>query len=211
MANFLKKAFKATTDPFGIASGALDAFKQPKDPGKEQLAQVLALLGQAKQETGIGFAQAQAAQRRALPLVQKAYGDASKNTMALAESTKRRVMANQPAALKTAEMGVNARGWNNSNINALAARGIYGDTTRALQQIDDLYAERLSALGLQEAQDVAAIQSGQAGLIAQGAGAGADLTGSMASTIAGVQHVPKKTAWDLLGLGLQALPYLKKA
>jgi len=195
---------------FGPGAGLGSLLGQPSDPGKQQLAQVLALLGQAKTDTGIGYAKAQAEQRRALPLVNKAYADASANTLKLAENSKRAILANQPARLAGAQMGVDATGYNNSNIGHLASRGIYGDTSRALQQLDDLYAQHLNQIGVQQANDVAGLMSGQAGLIAQGANAGADITGQMASTIAGVQHVPKKTIWDILGVGAQALPYLAK-
>jgi len=189
----------------GLASGLFD---QPEDPGKKQLAQVLALLGQAKGESGIGFAKAQAEQRRALPLIKKSYADANANTLKLAENTKRTVLANQPARLAGAQMGVDATGYNNSNIGRLASRGVYGDTARALQQIDDLYAQHMNQMGISEAGDLAGIQGNLAGLQAQGTNAASGLTGQMASTIAGVQHVPKKTIYDLLGTAAQALPYL---
>lgn len=183
----------------GASDFLADAFKQPDDPGKAQLAQVLAELGKAKTANALGYAKAQAQAKKAIPLIQKGYSDASANSLKLAENTKRDVTLNQGAQLADAQQRVDGTGYNNSNLNRLAARGVYGNTARSLSAIDDLFSRHQDALHVGEGEALAGVQGNLAGLTAQGTNQGTGISESIANTIAGVQHVPKKTVWDLLG------------
>lgn len=172
---------------------------QPEDPGKEQLRQVLAELAQAKQESAIGYAKAGAQQKKSIPLVTKAYDDAAANSLKLAENTKHQVVQNQDAQLTGAEMQVNGTGYDNSNMGRLAARGVYGDTARALSGIDDLFSQHQQQLQTGKATALSGVQGNLADLEAAGANAQSGLSTAMGNTIAGVQHIPKKSIWDLVG------------
>lgn len=172
---------------------------QPEDPGKEQLRQVLAQLAQAKTETGIGYAKAAAQQKRSIPIIKTAFDQASANGLKLADNTKAQVVANQDSELARADMAVNSTGFNNSNINRLAARGVYGDTARSLQAIDDAYTDHIGQLDVAKAQALSGVNSNLADLAAGGANANASLSAKTADAITGVQHVPKKSIWDLIG------------
>lgn len=171
---------------------------QPEDPGKEQLRQVLAQLAQAKTETGIGYAKAAAQQKRSIPIIKTAFDQASANGLKLADNTKAQVVANQDSELARADMAVNSTGFNNSNIGGFARRGVIGDTARALQGLDDLFTQHDNQLQVGKANALSAVDSNLADLAAAGANANASLSGKTADAITGVQHVPKKSIWDLV-------------
>lgn len=174
-------------------------FKQGEDPGKAQLRQVLAELARAKQESAIGYAKAGVQAKKAIPLVSKAFDDASGNSLKLAENTKRQVVQNQDAQLTGAQMQVNGTGYDNSNMGRLAARGVYGDTARALTGIDDLHTQHQGQLALGKATALSGIQGNLADIEAAGANAQSGLSTATSNAIAGVQHIPKKSIWDLIG------------
>lgn len=174
-------------------------FPGEDDPGKAQLAQVLAELQGAKQQSAIGYAKAAAQQKKSIPLIKTSFDQASANSAKLASDTKRQVIQNQDSALTGAQMRADQTGYGSGNMGTLAARGVYGDTARALSGIDDLFQQHQDALGLQEAGALSGVQGNLADLAAGGANAQTGISGNIASTIAGVHHVPKKTVWDLLG------------
>jgi hypothetical protein len=196
LANFDKKLYGGLLNPAGSLGGLFD---QGDDPGKAQLAQVLAQIEKAKGESRIGYAQAASQQRRAIPLIKQSFDQASQNALKLAENTKRTVMRQQPAALTGAQMGADSTGFVGGNMGRLRSRAVYANTANALSQIDDLAAQHQDQLATQQAGALGSIQGNLADLEAAGANANSGLTTSAANAIAGVQHIPKKSIWDLLG------------
>lgn len=172
------------------------------DPGKAQLRQALAQLGLAEKASQLGYARADAQLARSIPLIRDSYKKTRGNVVSLANQSKAAVTQGLPSALSNAAMDLGKTGYDAGTLGVLAERGVRGDLSRALSTIDNLVTQNLSSLDTSEAGALDSIYSRRAANLGQGAESLASIYGKKADTIAGVQHVPKKTAWDLLGSGV---------
>lgn len=202
---------------FGLGSFGLGAlgggFGDPFDDGTKgqnkeiaaRLAEIRKLFGQAQGDTGVGFGQALAENARGVGAINKAYDRSASGAMRLAESTKRSVLGNVPAAQSAANMDLGARGFGNSTLSALADRGVRGDTTRSLQAIDNFFSDRLASLETQRQAQLGDVYRGNAGLISQRTRQGAQLNSTLAQILQefAIQGKKPSTANQLLGLGAQ--------
>lgn len=145
--------------------GAIDAYGAGKARSRQKrtLHDLLGEIGQQEGRVRAGYARAQATQRSAIPLVQKAYAGARANTAYLADTTKRQVSAQEPSRLAASDASLFGAGHGASNLVGLSHRGEHADTARALSDIDRMYAQQFSQLGVGEASQVADIKQRQAG------------------------------------------------
>lgn len=195
-------------NPLGKNSTLMSLGNTGSDPGVAQLQQILGQLEQGKQAQRIGTERAIGEQRRAIPLVSKAYGDAQANAASQATQTKRMVMANTGSRLAGSDIKTGASGFGDSNLATLAHRGIYGDQTRALNSIDQMFQQHFGQLATGEASDLAGIQGNIGRLQAQGTQGLTGLYGDTAKAIGDVTYQPKKSLLDVLG---QAAPLIAMA
>lgn len=192
----LKKSAHFAVDPLNLSAGL---FGGGQDPGQMQLAQILGTLKQAKGESDIGYAKAGAQLDAQVPAIQKAYKMQGENLRYLADKSKALTTQQGASNQARAQAGVNARGGGASNLSTLAARGVTGDTQRALQGIDQLYGQHFGDLATGEAGDLSSIARQKSQLTAQGVNAGNSIYGAMADAYGNQQFTPKKDIWDILG------------
>lgn len=171
---------------FGVLGGG------GSDP---RLGQTLAQLQKAKEASDIGFGQADADLSRQVPAIQKAYKMRGENLRYLADSTKKSVTAGEGARGIRATANMDPR----SNFTALAARGVRGDTTRALSQIDQTFAGAFGDLATREVSDLSNVAQQRARLKGQQVGSNNELYGGMAQAFANQDFRPKKDLWDIIG------------
>lgn len=189
----------------GITKGALtggtsllgDAFGGGGVPNN--LAQVLGTLGAAQAQSKIGYAKAGAELDAKVPAINKAYKMQGENLRYLADKSHELAAQQGVANRARAQAQVQARGGGASNLSTLAARGVTGDTNRALAQIDQLFGQHFGDLATGQANALASVAGQKANLAAQGTNAQNSLYGAMADAYANQQFVPKKNIWDVLG------------
>lgn len=192
----LTKGFKMAADPFGAAKGLLGGSSGPSGQ-----ADVLATLQAGLEQSRLGTLQAQATQRAALPIVQKAYGSTRQNLAQSAERTKRNLMRDtyNPALQRVDALGMGA-----SSLAPLAQRGVLRDQARLGQEIDSMLAQQLGPLALGEANATAGILGQNAGLGMQGLG----LQNDVRSQLAQAYGRPKRRKKGLLDLVGAAAPII---
>lgn len=162
----------------------------PDDLNKKKARRIEQLLGGAN--PAIQFAGARAANRRGMQAVNQAYDRASAGALKLAEQTKRTVLENQGSRMAGAGMDLGARGFGNSSLAALAERGVRGDTTRALQAIDDAFSRQNTSIEANRASALNDLYGREGGIYSQEAGYGNQLRSQLAQIIAGFGQAPKK-------------------
>lgn len=187
----LTKGFKAVANPFGSLGGLMGGSTGPSGQ-----ADVLATLRRAEEESRIRGLQAQAQQRAALPVVQKAFTATRENLAQQAERTKR-LMA-RDASMNPTLSRVDALGMGASSLAPIAARGVRGDLARAYQEIDSHLAGALGPLAGQEAGLQAGILGGAAGLNLQALNAENNARFQLAQAFARPRR-RKKGLLDLVG------------
>lgn len=153
---------------------------------KNQLAAITA--GGAAQD--VGFGKAKAGLRSQLPIARKAFADARANLALTADRQTRTLMDREKSALATGQGQVFRAGGVGSNVGGLVSRGIRGDTTRAMQRLDEIFQRHFAELGIGEADALGQIQSQIAGMSAA-QGRGGFQTGlAKANAIGGQQFIP---------------------
>jgi hypothetical protein len=142
--------------------------------GNKYEEQLLArLMGYIDQEGGnqaLQYGKAEAALRGQLPVIRKAAKDAQANLALTADRRARQLQQNEQASLAQGAGSVYRAGMSNSNANNLVSRGVRSDTTRAMQNLDELFQQSFNQIGQQEVGQL----GGVAGGIAQNKQAFAD-------------------------------------
>lgn len=177
-----------------------------RDPGKGQLAQVMALYKQAQMQQQKGYANALYQQRQGLKSIDTGYKAAKGEIARIGGQAKQEALTRETQGLGAAAQSSIDRGLYDTTLYDNMARGVRSDTSRALSNIN----EALAGLGANLEQSRANAMAGQYGSLSnifQGqAGAQAALTGQIAQTVAGVQHTdPNAWLQSLFQIGGMAL------
>lgn len=189
-------------------------FLDPNAPAKEankfekdRLKKLLALIEGEKSNQGIQFGKAESAVRSQLPIQRKIAADARANLALTADRTKRTLLDREKAQLATGQGAAFRAGGIGSNVAPLVSRGVRGDTTRAMQQLDDLFAQHFGRIDAQEADATSQLYNQIAGLKTGRAASGLALTGQAVNAQGSQQLYPSggAGAWlDLIGKGAKA-------
>lgn len=195
----------------GDLGGGLLDFLDPNAPAKEankfeqeRLAKILGIIDAERSNQGVQFGKAAALTRRALPITQKAFGDARANLALSADRQQRQLQQNEKSNMAQAQGQVFRAGGIGSNLPGLVSRGVRGDTTRASLALDDMFQRHFGQLGLAESDAVGQIYNRLAALKQGEAQGGLALTGMAANAQGGQNFYPSggAGAWlDLIGQG----------
>lgn len=155
----------------GLAGGLLGgSVKGSNKLEQQKLQAVLQALGNAKLDVALGAGRAQTLANRSRKDITSAFDEASENTRYLADQNRAEILKREPAALTGASMAVGRSGWGNSNLSDLSQRGVRGDTTRALLELERLTGGTLNELALGKAGALSDVNSQLAGFESQGTG-----------------------------------------
>lgn len=198
----------------GFSLSSIGDFLDPNAPGKavnkyekENTQKQIASLNAGAGVQGIQFGKAEATLRRALPLVAKNAQDQRANLALSQDRAARTLLAREAPALAGANNQVFRAGGVGSNLGSLASRGVRADTTRAMQQLDDMFAQHFGQIGNNEIAQTLPIYNGIAD-VQQGFGnSQAQLGQNQAQAISGQQFTPNGGIgkWlELAGKGAKA-------
>lgn len=182
----------------------------PDDLTKKRIGEIYNLFQGAQSDSALGFAKAKASAGKQIPLVNETFDRASANAMKLAENTKRSVLEREPGRVAAGNMDLGRRGFGNSNLANLQSRGIRGDTTKALMEIDDFFTSTLNRLETNRASALSDVYGRQGSFDAAGGSEQAQLKTALASMISQFQQAPKRPNdfQQALGFAADAAPLL---
>ena len=170
-------------------------FLDPNAPAREAnkqeaktLKELLALFDAQGTQNNLAFGKAESNVRAQLPLVRKAFGDANANLALTADRQRRTVLAREAPAMAGANAQVFRAGGGASNLGSLVSRGVRGDTTRAMQSLDDLFQQHFSQNAIGQAQGLGSVYDQLGNLQVGKAQAGMGITQGKAAAISGKQH-----------------------
>lgn len=182
----------------------------PDDLTKKRIGEIYRLFQGAEGSSALGFAKAKATSSKGIPLINQSFDKAQANALRLADTTKRTLLQNEPGRVSASNMELGSRGLDNSSLGRLASRGIRGDTTRALQSIDDFFTAQSNRMETQRAGAISSIYQQNAGFDAAGGSEQAQLKTALAQMISQFQQAPKKpdAFTQALGFAGDAAPLL---
>lgn len=152
------------------------------------LKELLALFDAQGTQNNLAFGKAESNVRAQLPLVRKAFGDANANLALSADRQRRTVLAREAPAMAGANAQAFRAGGGASNLGSLASRGVRGDTTRAMQSLDDLFQQHFSQNAIGQAQGLGSVYDQLGNLQVGKAQAGMGITQGKAAAISNRQH-----------------------
>lgn len=187
-----------------LGSGLRSLTGGGKDPGKKQMAQILAEYAKLQNANKVGYANALAMGQKGLGSIQSGFTNALNATNAQASAARQGILDREKANLGTIAGGLADAGNLGSTVGANLQRGVYSDTNRGLTQVDSMFAdlraglmERRAALEANQYNALAGLFQGQtAGQLGLGQG--------LISTIGSQQHPDPNSGLNaLLQLGGQ--------
>lgn len=180
--NPLKDTFKFL-DPNAPADAA-------NEYEKKNVQKQLAELDKGSAAQNLMLGKAKSSLLAQLPVQRKAFQDARANLALTADRQARTLQDREKSALATGQGQVFRAGGVGSNLGGLVSRGIRGDTTRAMQRLDEIFQRHFAELGIGEADAQGQLAGAIAGINAQ-QGRGAFQTGlAKSSAISGQQFIP---------------------
>jgi hypothetical protein len=199
---------------FGKLLGGVGKFLDPNAPAqaanayeKKNTAQQIASLNAGAGAQSIGFGKAEATLRKQLPLVAKNAQDQKDNLALTADRARRTLLAREAPAMAMGNGQVFRAGGVGSNLAPLVSRGVRADTTRAMQQLDEMFQQHAAEIGNQQLAQTIPIYNGIAGIQQNAGNAQAQLGQNQAAAISGQQFIPNGGigSWlELLGKGAKA-------
>lgn len=199
-------SFFDSIDPIKRFSGLLGG---GSDPGKKQLAQILAQYKLLQQGTGVAYANAMAQQKKGLGAIKTGYTNALNATNTAASTAKQSVLDRETRNVGSLKAGLADFGMSGGTLGANLERGIYSDTNRSLSDVDAQIASIRAGLEAQQGQALAGQYGAMAGLFQGQNASNVGLGQSLIGTLGSVQHVdPNAWLGNLLQGGMQLLPFL---
>ena len=190
----MNPTYQAWNTVKGLVSG--------KDPGKAQLAQILAIHKQLQAQQGGLYANALQQQKKGLGAINTGYDKALGEVANSGYSAKQSVLSREQQNLGTMNQGLTNAGLGSTSVMQNLQRGVYSDTNRNLAQVDEMLANMRSGLQAQKAQAQAGQYGALAGLFQNQNQANVGLGSSLINTIGSVQH-QDPNAWlgSLMDIG----------
>lgn len=165
-----------------------------EDPGKKQLAQVLALYKQGQGQLAGAQANALQYQKKALGAIQTGYKGALANAGNTAYAGKQEILGRETQNLGAVRANLENSGLGDTTLGANLNRAVYRDTNTSLGQIDSALSAFTSNLLAQKAQLESGVYGDTASMFGSFGAQNANLSGQIAQTVAGVQHTDPN-AW----------------
>lgn len=177
----------------------LGGFFDPNQPAKdankferERLEKMLAMVEASRGRQGVMFGRAEADLRSQLPIVRKAYQDANANVARVGDRQARTLLDREREMQAQARNLAFRRGGAGSNLRPLVSRGVRSDTTRALAEMDRVFADQYGQNAVGQANALAGVYGGLGGLNVQRAGADAGLTQAAMQAQGSQQYFPSQ-------------------
>lgn len=137
-----------------------DAAKQIDSFEKERLAKLLGHVKAGEAVQGTAYGKAESALRAQLPVVRKAAQDARANVALTADRRARELREGEKALMARGQNQVYRAGGVGSSAGGLVSRGVRSDTTRAMNQLDELFATTFGQFAQNEAAQTGQIAGG---------------------------------------------------
>lgn len=194
---------------FGGHKGIAGMLGKQKDPGKAQLAQILAQYRLMQGQQRSIFASAQQQQQKGLRAVEGGYKNALATIGNTGYQAKQNVLGREQQNLGSMRAGLESSGLQDTTLGANLSRAVYRDTNRDLSQIDEMLAGMRSSLEAQRGMAQAGQYGALAGLLQGQSGQQTALGQSLIGTLGSVQHTDPN-AWmaGLVQGGMNLLPFL---